>query len=283
MLNCKGKILEPIKLNPQQVSFGQITREDIGEKKKVDITRGDASTLDLKLPARETPGFTAELRTIEPGERYELEITLLAPLPDKRIFQHLILETGFPQAPTASVRVYATIPPHVVARPSRIRVPMNRDSEWMQSVRLIWNDELPHKVLSASVTDPELSVKVAEEDGAPVVVLSVPKDYAPRPRGPFVTIRTDDAQTPVLRVPVYAIRPVRPQPARGSSRARQRDHTQISSKRTDTAKKVKSIPGAGESDAPEPKATKPDTSKPSPKSHGTKTTDNVKTPVVSSD
>jgi len=193
-------------MNPMQVNFGIVSRKDSGITKKVVISRGDATKLDLKLPERDTRGFKAELRTIQPGERYELEVTLVPPYPKDRIVENLSLDTGFPEAPTASVRVYANIRPHLAARPAYFSVPQKRDKEWEQHVRLEWDDDAPHKVLSATATDPKLEVKVLEDNGRQLVVLHVPEDYTVAPRGPTVTITTDDTEVPVLNVPVQVAR-----------------------------------------------------------------------------
>jgi len=282
-----GKILEPVKLSPTQVNFGRVSRKDIGQSKKIVITRGDASKLDLKLPERDTPGFKTGLRTVKPGEQYELEVTLIPPLPEKRILENLELETGFPEAPTASVRVYADVPPHVAAKPPFFSVPGNRDSDWEQSVRLEWDDEAPHKVLSATVEDPKLSVQVEEKNGTQLVVLHVPTDYLPRPSRTAVTIRTDDTKVPVLTVPVNAARIPRPGLRSGSSRP-PIGSAKVIGKEPDTAKPIITKPNPAKIDAAKPEATKPDTTNPEtpdPDSdgRGSQKTDDAKKPASSPD
>jgi len=167
------------------------------------------------------PGLKTELRTVKPGEHYELEVTLVPPLPEKPMFKDLTLQTGFPEAPTVAVRVYAKMAPRVVAKPPYFRVPAKRDSGWAQRVHVEWNDKkAPHKVLSASVADPKLTVEVKEENGTQWVVLSGPEDYAPRSHSRSVAIKTDDAKEPVLTVPIIVTSNRRPHLKSGTSRGR---------------------------------------------------------------
>jgi len=189
---------------PTQASFGQITTADAGQSRKIDIRRGEAPKLDLKLPEQETPGFKAELHTIEPGEHYELEVTLTPPFPESRIYHNLTLETGFEEAPSASIRVFGSYPPHLAANPRYIRIPATRNADWEQTVRLEWDDKAPHKILEATVADPNLKVRVADDKGSEVVILTVPNDYSFESLSSSVTIKTDDTQSPSLSVPVLA-------------------------------------------------------------------------------
>jgi len=255
--------------------------------KKIVITRGDASKLDLKLPEREIPGFKTELRAVTPGEQYELEVTLLAPLPEKRILENLELETGFPEAPTALVRVYADVAPHLAAKPPFFSVPANRDADWEQSVHLEWDDEGPHKVLGATVEDAELSVRVEEKDGTQLVVLHVPTDYVPRAGRTAVSITTDDAKAPVLTVPINAARLPRPGLRSGSTRP-SIGSAKIIGKGPDAAKPMNTKPNPTKIDAARPVAPKPDTTKPEtphPGSdgRGSHNTEDAKKPASSPD
>jgi len=244
-----------------QINFGSVSRKDVGASKKVVITRGEASKLDLKLPERDTPGLKTELRTIKPGEQYELEVTLNPPFPKNRIVENLALETGFPEAPTALVTVYASILPHVSAKPPYFSVPENRDSDWNQSVRLEWDDEAPHRVLGATVVDPQLKVQVEEKNGGQLVVLSVPSDYRPRVHGPSVTIQTDDAEVPALVVPVNAARTPGPRRRTASPRTPVGGAKAIDNS-INVAKPVTTRPNAAKIDAAKPEAPKPDKTKP---------------------
>jgi len=153
---------------------------------------------------------------------------------------------------------------------------------------VVWNDKAPHKVLSASVTDPELSVQVGEDNGRQTVVLSVPSDYALRSRGIFVTIRTDDTEVPVMKVPVLGARTSRSHPARNASRYRRASRAHVNDKKADSARNAAAKSKSGKTNATRPGASEPGTTKsdkPKSESDGTgpKKTNDAKTPADSPD
>jgi hypothetical protein len=223
-LICQGKILEAINLKPSRLNFGQISRKAASQQKTVIVTPGDSGPLKPKLVPVKEQGVNAILREIEPGQRYEIEVTVTPPFDPKGIRAQLMLETGVERAPTATIPVYASVLPRVAAQPKRITVPANRQTDWKQIVRLVWDDDTPHKILSATADDPGMKVQLKENGGSQEVVLEVPGDYEPQPGAHAVTIKTDDSEAPVVSVPVsmrsYARSP-RGKPVQPSSPAKQ--------------------------------------------------------------
>ena len=168
------------------------------------MARGDGGTLKLKMKTLKTPGFKVELRGIEAGEKYELEVQIVPPFDSKRTRVNLEFDTGIPESPTVTLRAYASIPARVTAMPKRFMVPGDRKDVWKASTRLVWDDVVSYKILEASVNDPKLTVRVVEKSGTQRVELEVPKDYDPGSTARAVTIKTDDAQMPTIRVPILS-------------------------------------------------------------------------------
>lgn len=193
-------------MKPKRISFKQVSRTAPGQKRTIVITPGDGGPLKLKLEAVDSKFFEAELREIEKGKRYELEVTLKTPLPAKTVRTNLKLETGIAEVPNITILASAIPRPHVVANPRRFTVPAQRKGDWQQAVRLEWDDDAPHKILSATSSDPGLTVKVIDKEGQQEVVLEVPENYEPRSGANAVTIRTDDTEAPTVRVRVYVSR-----------------------------------------------------------------------------
>ena len=218
-LVCKGRIMEPVTLKPRRISFRQVSRTAPGQKKTIVITPGDAGPLKLKLMPLDSEFFEAELREIEAAKRYELEVTLKTPLPAKSVRANLKLETGLAQAPNITIIASAMPRPRVVASPRRFTVPTQRQADWSQVVRLQWDDDAPHRILSATANNPGLKVSVIEKKGQQEVVLEISEDYQPRSGANAVTIKTDDTESPTVRVPVYFPRKATSRPARRTSAA----------------------------------------------------------------
>lgn len=131
------------------------------------------------------------------------------PFKSDRLRADLKLETGIAEAPTASLMVFASVRPRVVPEPRHIRLPAKLEADWKQAVRLVWDDDKPHKVLEATVDDPKLEVRVDEKGGRQQVVLLVPQQYKPQLRRSNVIIKTDDAEAPEVRVPIIVSRAAR--------------------------------------------------------------------------
>ncbi len=195
----------------------KVSRTAPGQKETIVITPGDAGPLELKLAVVESEFFEVELREIEKGKHYELEVTLTPPLPAKAVRTNLKLETGLAQAPNITIPVSAIPRPHVVASPPRFSVPAEPKPDWRQVVRLEWDDDAPHRILGATASDPGLKVTVIDNKGRQEVVLEVAEDYVPRRRAAVVTVTTDDAESPKVRVHVSIFRKA---PARAARRPR---------------------------------------------------------------
>ena len=90
-------------------------------------------------------------------------------------------------------------------------MPRRRATDWEQSVTLTWADKKPHKILGATINDPELSAEVLERDGQQEVLLKVPSTLTGGNRRAVLKINTDDELEPSVTVPVrFTNRPARP-------------------------------------------------------------------------
>ena len=126
---CKGQILEPLKMMPNHVNFGNVSNEASTLQETISLTRGDGGPLNPKLAPVNTEGVEASIKEIEPGERYELVVKLTPPLKSPRLAATLRLETGAAEAPTVTIPVYATIaPPHAPREDRTVGPPRPRSA-----------------------------------------------------------------------------------------------------------------------------------------------------------
>lgn len=144
----------------------------------------------------------AEVREIEPGEKYELTVTLLPPFGPKRVSVQLKLQTGVVEAPELTLPIYAIVAPRVTALPRYLSVPSERQKPWERTIELIWDEPGTHKILSASVDEPGVSVRVREKDDQQMVVVMVPPNLTFSAGSHALIIKTDDAEMPEVRVPI---------------------------------------------------------------------------------
>ena len=202
-LVCKGRALVPFKTTPKIANFGRISRDSGEVTKTIALARGDGGPLKPVLKPSKHEHISAELRELTPGEAYELEVTITPPWPNDRLRGTVSLETGIDEVPSEDVRVFAQIDPRLKAMPARFSVPGNVPSDMDLKVRLLWSGGEPGKILSAQSPDPQMTVRVEEQDNQQFVVLHVPAGYErERKRTMAVTVKTDDAAAASLRIPV---------------------------------------------------------------------------------
>jgi hypothetical protein len=210
-LICEGSVKVPFEMEPATISFAEIQRNGEGQHKTVKITRGEGGPLAPELAPVENKNVRAELREIEPGEAYELDVELVPPWPNQAIQTYLQLKTGIEQVPEERIRVYARVAPRLRSIPTRFTIPRDIKSDLDLKARLVWSGENPGKVLEVRSSDPKLTASLNEENGEPVVVLHVPQDYAISPQSrDFVTVTTDDDEAPLLRIQTYVARAAPP-------------------------------------------------------------------------
>jgi hypothetical protein len=194
-------VLTPFQAKPTRVNFGRIARGDTAKKQTVTLTRGDGGPIHPEVVRTGDKAIVATLREVEPGERYDLDVEIQPPWPNRRLQSWVRLKTGISQAPETTVPVYAAVVPKVEAKPQLFSVrPGAKEVE--RSVRVEWNDNKSHEVEEASVNDPELKVRVETKGNFQNIVLTVPAGYQPSARSRTVTVKTGDAEVPILRVPV---------------------------------------------------------------------------------
>lgn len=201
----EADVLAAIRMQPETVNFSQLKRDAPEQKQMVTLTRGDAGPLKPHIASIGHPQIKAELREIEAGEKYELDVTVSPPWPNGVLQGAIMLDTGVEQAPRENVRVFANVTPRLQAVPQRYMLQAEPKADQDLRVRLNWDGE-PAKVLDVTTSDPATSVQVTEENKQQIVVLHVPAGYNPQNRmGNSVTVRTDDAVVPVMQIPIMVM------------------------------------------------------------------------------
>ncbi|MCP4245977.1 MAG: hypothetical protein GY778_02910 [bacterium] len=223
-LVCQGRVLVPVKFSKRFVRFPLVRMGDPAQSQTVTIERGDGGPLDLKVVSPKVAGADASLKVIEPGQRYELTVTMSPPWPVNKKRLSWKLETGVPEAPTANMLAYLNVTPRLKAMPPKFTLPTPVTTDTQQRVRLIWDGAPAGEILGASLADKDLSVSVEKQKGRDMVVLDIPAGYQVPRRGLAVVVRTNDTSMPQLNIPIASGRRAsagrRPKPARAAAQAR---------------------------------------------------------------
>ena len=201
-LQCEGRILMPMQMTPGRVNFGNISRSEPTKNQVVTLTRGDGGPISPKVSRTKQPGLHAQVCEIEPGEHYELEISVGPPWPDGMFRDGLTLKTGVEAAPEMMLSVSGRVIPRLTAIPKRITFPEKRTEESEQVVDFQWSDGKPAKILEVTTTVPEGSVRIEGSKAAQRLVMTMPPG-SKRQRGAHsVTLTTDDPDLPTFSIPV---------------------------------------------------------------------------------
>ena len=210
-LDATITVMIAAKVEPASANFVQIPRKAPAQTKTLTLTRGDASPLNPKLLPSVNPAIKAELREIEAGERYELDVTVSPPWPNSMLRGSVTVQTGIAEAPQEVIPVSVTAAPRLTAQPQMLRIPPQVDADLDLTAKLIWSENNPGKVVETIVNDASIQAQAEDRDGQSVVVLHVPAGYQPsRSAGLFVTVKTDDPEAPTLQIPIAAGRQASP-------------------------------------------------------------------------
>jgi hypothetical protein len=206
-LECEADIQSALKCEPENVAFPPIKRSETRVEKTVKITRGSAGPIHPKLGSIGNPQITADLREIEPGESYELQVVAQPPWPaNGAVRANLPIETGIEKSPTETIMVSGIVLPRAQVSPRQFTLRPGTSSDLRLVARLNWDDDHPGKITEATVNDEALKVGVEDQDNQQVIVLNVPAGYgSERRRGTQVTVKTDDPAVPSLSIPVFVM------------------------------------------------------------------------------
>lgn len=203
-LDCTANIKAAMHVSPPQVNFAQVPRNSAPLKRVLTLTRGDAGPIAPKLVPAVNQPFSAELREIEAGEKYELTVDVTPPFAGGNLRGTLSLETGVSEAPKETIMISGRMVPRLAASPPQLQYLPKPAQDEERRVVLNWA-ETPGRVLEALVNDDKLNVRLEEQGGRQMVVLTVPAGFEPQPRKQYqVTVRTDDKEAPTLSIPIYA-------------------------------------------------------------------------------
>lgn len=186
------------------MSFGTVKRDSETLSKTVTLEAGDAGPITPKITGTGSDTVKAELREIEPHQKYELKVTVGPPWPNDRMRGSIMLDTGIEKAPQEQVFYQAMVLPRLSAVPSQLRINRETEEDVEMVVQLHWSDEKPPgRLLGVQSTAPGLDPRIEERNGTPVVVVDIPKGYtSPRSRGYKLTVRTGDPTVPNLEIPI---------------------------------------------------------------------------------
>jgi hypothetical protein len=195
-----GEITPRLEITPAtSVNFG-VLQQSSAIKKTLSIAVKCEEPVTLKNAKADTDLLKANLREVEPGRKYELDVETVPPLKVTNVRNKVTVETDSKEQPEISVPVYAYVQPRILLLPSALMVPQPLSDEFRRKVTLKATDDVTFHVKEAKVSSPQVGVKVetVREGQEYLIWLTVPAETTLAPAGEKLTITTDDAQMPML-------------------------------------------------------------------------------------
>lgn len=209
VLNFKGQVWRPLESTPTKAAFGRI-RKDVLESKPPTLK----ITLDNKMdsPARLSnvrsgnPAFSATVKVLEKGKKFELDVTAHASA-DPGLNHTLIdIDTSLPEMPVLRIPVSMYVTAAVLVSPPTLALPQNRPQDVRRSFFITNSTTTPMTVGEPQVSNPMLkaTLKVTRPESAYRLLLVVPAAYKVPPGGDTITLKTSHPSSPTLTIPIVA-------------------------------------------------------------------------------
>lgn len=216
VLKINGQVWQPVQVTPRSAAFGRITLDkvDEGPVRKLTIVsnvEGDLKLTDIKST---NPAFRAEVTPIEPGKKYELIVSVVAPLKPGNNSGKINIATSIAETPKLVVPVYAYITSPVDVTPAKLALPVVRSQDLTRHFYIRSNNNKPLKISEIKSSNPDLKLQLTDIRNALTyrLTVDVPKSYKPASGGDTISFKTDNSALPLVSIPITVQRPVAKRP-----------------------------------------------------------------------
>ena len=211
VLQIKGTLWQPIEVNPRYAMLNATT-ESPSTSVTVRITNNTEQPLIVYPPESNNKAFTAEMTTNQPGKVFEVVVKTVPPLAAGSVTGNINLKTSATNMPTISITAFVNVQPVVTVNPPSITLPAGPVAQVLPSVVTIRNTGTNALVLSEpaiNVKGVDVQLKEVEPGRHFTVTLTFPVGFEIAPGNQVeLTLKSNQAQSPVLKVPVQ--QPIRP-------------------------------------------------------------------------
>lgn len=208
-LQLKGTIWKPVDVNPQFAMFNLMPEGQTNETHVVKIHSNLDEPLTLSEPTCSSPSFRLELRTIKPGKEFDLEVTVLPPLPAGNVSAPISVKTSSAKLPVLTLTAFAVVQPVIALTPPQLSLPQGPLAKALQLNLTIQNNATNALVLSepaVNVSGVEAQLKEFQPGRQFNLTLSFPAGFQSKPDQPMeVSLKSNHPQYPLLKIPVMQI------------------------------------------------------------------------------
>lgn len=216
ILKVKGQVWQPVQVTPRSAAFGRISLDKVEEKpfRKLTIVSNVEGELKLTGIKSTNPAFGAEVTPIEPGKKYELVISIIAPLKSGNNTGKINISTGIAETPKLVIPVYAYVTSPVDVTPAKLALPMVRSQDLTRHFYIRSNNNKPLKISDLKSSNPDLKLQLTDIRNALTyrLTVDVPVSYKPSSDGDTISFKTDNSFVPLVSIPITVRRPIAKRP-----------------------------------------------------------------------
>ncbi len=208
-MQLAGTIKHHVDVAPANLRFSHVM-EDEEHDATATITNNTGKPMELTFQSEQTIGpFSVELVEKEPGKVYEFKVHAKPPYQPKLNRATFSLKTNLKEQPKVDIPITAYLTPRLELRPHQVVVNTAPAAEMKRLIRFTNNSAKPVKVLSIESDDPKIAAAYTERTPGKnyEITITIPPGHMPSPTGTLVTVKTDDPQTPTLKIPVKGRQP----------------------------------------------------------------------------
>jgi hypothetical protein len=204
-LKIRGLVRAPVVTTPRNAHFFGQVRKDETRSRTLTITNQTDEPMDLRLGRCDGETFTATIEPVKAGREYRLTMTAHPPYRPGVTVGRIEMTTGLSRQPTLEVRPQVYLPPRLLVTPTALALPQPLAAGARQVVSVRNNGDTDVRILGVSTAMEGVTTEIARLASGKVQNITVrfPNGFKIPAGGGELIIRTDDRQTPELRVRVF--------------------------------------------------------------------------------
>lgn len=207
MLTVSGDVKPLYLVEPGKLEFGSLKLAEVAGKglsKTVRITNKIDKPLELSNVRSSNANYTVKTNVLEPGQVYELTVTLSGNVRTGSNGTSIEAETNFPEASSIRIpaAIYVNAPLDIM--PSQLTLSKSRKLPMSRALFIRNNTAEPATVSDLKVSSPKLTARLEETTPGMAwkVTLDVPADYQSPELGDTLSLNTSNAEIPELVVDI---------------------------------------------------------------------------------
>ncbi len=206
-LQIKGELWQIVQAAPSSALFGNTSSTTAREStltRKITITNNSEAPLTLASPKSSNTAFSAEIKPLEEGKKWELTVALSKELPNGAVTGNIEVETGLKDLPSIKIPCNAYLVSDVDVVPNKVAIPETRTVPMQRDFYVRNNAAKPLAIADLASSNPALKLTMQEtQPGMSYrVTMEVPPDAKLSKDGETVTFSTNNPAYAKLSIPV---------------------------------------------------------------------------------